>query len=47
VVPGTGVAPIGIATLGVFEVPKLANAVITAGARVAWDDTRAARRSMQ
>jgi predicted RecA/RadA family phage recombinase len=28
-----------IATVGVYELPKLASAVITAGARVAWDDT--------
>lgn len=30
---------IEIATVGVFELPKLVSAVITAGARVAWDDT--------
>jgi predicted RecA/RadA family phage recombinase len=28
-----------IATVGVYELPKLSSAVITAGARVAWDDT--------
>ena len=28
-----------IATIGVYELPKLASAVIAAGARVAWDDT--------
>lgn len=28
-----------IATDGVYELPKLASAVIAAGARVAWDDT--------
>jgi predicted RecA/RadA family phage recombinase len=28
-----------IATVGVYELPKLASAVITAGVRVAWDDT--------
>jgi predicted RecA/RadA family phage recombinase len=28
-----------IATVGVYELPKLASAVIAAGARVAWDDT--------
>lgn len=28
-----------IATLGVYELPKLASAVIVVGARVAWDDT--------
>jgi predicted RecA/RadA family phage recombinase len=28
-----------IATIGVYELPKLAGAVIAAGARVAWDDT--------
>ena len=28
-----------IATAGVYELPKLASAVIAAGARVAWDDT--------
>jgi predicted RecA/RadA family phage recombinase len=33
---GTGVE---IATLGVYEPPKLVSAVIAAGARVAWDDT--------
>jgi predicted RecA/RadA family phage recombinase len=27
------------ATVGVYELPKLASAVIAAGARVAWDDT--------
>lgn len=27
-----------IATAGVYELPKLASAVIAAGARVAWDD---------
>jgi predicted RecA/RadA family phage recombinase len=27
-----------IATVGVYELPKLASAVIAAGARVAWDD---------
>lgn len=30
---------IEIATVGVFELPKLVSAVIAAGARVAWDDT--------
>jgi predicted RecA/RadA family phage recombinase len=33
---GTGVE---IATVGVYELPKLVSAVIAAGARVAWDDT--------
>lgn len=28
-----------IATIGVYELPKLVSAVIAAGARVAWDDT--------
>jgi predicted RecA/RadA family phage recombinase len=28
-----------IATVGVYELPKLVSAVIAAGARVAWDDT--------
>lgn len=28
-----------VATVGVYELPKLASAVIGAGARVAWDDT--------
>lgn len=28
-----------IATVGVYELPKLASAVIAAGARVAWDGT--------
>jgi predicted RecA/RadA family phage recombinase len=28
-----------IATVGVYELPKLASAVIAAGARVAWNDT--------
>jgi predicted RecA/RadA family phage recombinase len=28
-----------VATVGVYELPKLASAVIAAGARVAWDDT--------
>jgi predicted RecA/RadA family phage recombinase len=28
-----------IATVGVYELPKLASAVIAAGVRVAWDDT--------
>lgn len=28
-----------IATVGVYELPKLASAVIAAGARVSWDDT--------
>ncbi len=28
-----------IATVGVYELPKLTSAVIAAGARVAWDDT--------
>jgi predicted RecA/RadA family phage recombinase len=28
-----------IATVGVYELPKLASAVIAAGDRVAWDDT--------
>jgi predicted RecA/RadA family phage recombinase len=28
-----------IATVGVYEPPKLVSAVIAAGARVAWDDT--------
>ena len=28
-----------IATVGVYELPKLASAVIAAGGRVAWDDT--------
>ena len=28
-----------IATVGVYELPKLASAVIGAGVRVAWDDT--------
>ncbi len=28
-----------IATLGVYELPKLVSAVIAAGARVAWDNT--------
>lgn len=28
-----------MATVGVYELPKLASAVIAAGARVAWDDT--------
>lgn len=28
-----------IATVGVYELPKLASAVIAAGARVAWDTT--------
>jgi predicted RecA/RadA family phage recombinase len=28
-----------IATVGVYELPKLASAVIAGGARVAWDDT--------
>jgi predicted RecA/RadA family phage recombinase len=28
-----------IATVGVYELPKLASAVIAAGARVAWDNT--------
>jgi predicted RecA/RadA family phage recombinase len=28
-----------IATVGVYELPKLTSAVISAGARVAWDDT--------
>ena len=30
---------IEIATVGVFELPKLVSAVIAAGTRVAWDDT--------
>jgi predicted RecA/RadA family phage recombinase len=28
-----------IATVGVYELPKLVSAVIAAGARIAWDDT--------
>jgi predicted RecA/RadA family phage recombinase len=28
-----------LATVGVYELPKLASAVIAAGARVAWDNT--------
>lgn len=32
-------ASVEIATVGVYELPKLASAVIAAGARVAWDDT--------
>jgi predicted RecA/RadA family phage recombinase len=28
-----------IATVGVYELPKLASAVVAASARVAWDDT--------
>lgn len=28
-----------IATVGVYELPKLVSAVIAAGARVSWDDT--------
>ena len=28
-----------VATVGVYEMPKLASAVIGAGSRVAWDDT--------
>jgi predicted RecA/RadA family phage recombinase len=28
-----------VATVGVYELPKLVSAVIAAGARVAWDDT--------
>jgi predicted RecA/RadA family phage recombinase len=28
-----------MATVGVYELPKLASAVIAAGARIAWDDT--------
>ncbi len=31
--------PVEISTIGVFQLPKLASAVIAAGARVAWDDT--------
>ncbi|MGE5536553.1 MAG: DUF2190 family protein [Acidobacteriota bacterium] len=30
---------IEIATVGVYELPKLVSAVIAAGTRVAWDDT--------
>jgi len=32
-------ADVEIATVGVYELPKLVSAVIAAGARVAWDDT--------
>jgi predicted RecA/RadA family phage recombinase len=32
-------ADVEIATLGVYELPKLVSAVIAAGARVAWDNT--------
>jgi predicted RecA/RadA family phage recombinase len=31
--------PVTIATTGVFDLPKLASAVIAAGDPVAWDDT--------
>jgi predicted RecA/RadA family phage recombinase len=31
--------PVSIATTGVFDLPKLASAVIAAGDPVAWDDT--------
>lgn len=30
---------VAISTEGVYELPKLASAVIAAGARVSWDDT--------